>query len=468
MSWVCALAILTWAAEPVQVAPTDAGSPAASGSKRGPLHDKRLQRTVRRVASLVERLSGRQFLVPPVVELATEQAFGVMLREESALINRAVHRDTAPELRERIVREAHQGILPGLLGKYGVFEDKLFLVAENLREVATELGESEADVVTLVLAHELVHALHDQHADLASLVARLPDRDALWALMATSEGLANWVEGRLADELGLGAVHEEMNRLQGWTEEGPLNPESFEIWSRYGLGSRMIAHHFAEGGLERVWAVALAPPSLTRGLFRPETWPSHRAPPALDYASVLRGTEQLVTRGDWLVAISVLGEGPLFAEAYGAGDPARVDAVIGHIEEAWLLEAVRPDRQAQIRIVVFDGPDGPKDYLALLRDHDEGLADRLGTRLLREVDVTTEPFEQVDGDVAARRTSMVEGLAGTRLERHSAWVVRGDTLVVVLTESFRPGLRLGWTIDSVFARLQAARRGEPLPPPRRP
>ena len=82
--------------------------------------------------------------------------------------------------------------------------------------------------------------------------------------------------------------------------------------------------------------------------------------------------------------------------------------------------------------------------------------------------MTTEPFDQVAGDVAARRNSAVVGLSGTRLERYSAWVVRGNTLVVVLTEDFRPGLRLGWAIDAVFARLDAARMGAPLPPPRRP
>jgi len=460
--WILALVSVAFGAEP---ATTEAEAP---GAGRDPFRARYLKRALRRVVPAVEEAAGRPFLSPPVVELATNEVFEAMLREESALIYAAVHRDTAPELRERIVREARQGIDPGLLGKYGMFEDKLFLCADNLRRAAAEVEEPPGRLATVVLAHELVHALHDQYADLASLVRALPDRDALWALMGTAEGLANWVEGRAAEELGLQEVHEKMKRLQGWSDDGPLTPEAFAIWSRYGLGSQMIAHHFAEGGLERVWAVATRPPASTRGLFRPETWPAERTAPTLDYAAVLRGTEQLVTRGDWLVAISPLGEGPLHAEAYGAGEPSRVEAVLGHLREAWTLEAVRPDRQAQIRVLVFDGAHGARAYLELLKDNDEGLADRLGTRLEREVDVVTRPFDQVEGDITARRDSVVVGLAGTRLERYAAWVVRGDTLVVVLTEDFRPGLRLGWAIESVFARLEAARAGEPLPPPQKP
>ncbi len=471
MVWLSTILLLTTAAESDPPVPVDWGKE-APGARRDPFRPRRLKRLVRKVVPAVERAAGRAFRTPPVVEIAEPEPFDEVVRQETRLVYDAVYRDTPEALRARMVDEIHGALRSGLLGKYGIFRDTLYLSPDSLRAAAAKMGSETAsltDVVTVVLAHELVHALHDQHADQVALVEGLTDRDAMWALESTSEGLANWVEARVAAELGLTPVHEALNRLQGWsTAEGLVEPEAFETWSKYGLGHDMMAHHFARGGLERVWAVAARPPEQTRGVFRPEEWPSEREPPSLDYAAVLRGTEQLVTRGDWRIAISPLGEAPLWAEAYGAGDPARVHAVVGRIEEAWSLEAVRPDRQAQVRVVVFDGPEGARDYLALLEQHAEGLASRLGARLEREVEVVSEAFEQVDGDVAARRRSVVVGLGGTRLERHSAWVVRDDTLVVVLTEDFRPGLRLGWTIESVFARLEAARRGDALPPVERP
>ena len=369
--------MLAFAAEPADAPPDQPPhfEREAPGSRHDPFRDKLLKRALHKIVPAVERAAGRRFLAPPVVELAEDEPFQAMVRAETALIYEVVHRDTPPALRERIVAEATAGIQPGLLGKYGMFEDTLFLCPDNLRLAAVEIGDvAVSDLATVVLAHELVHALHDQHANLARLVRGLPDRDALWALMGTSEGLANFVEGRVAAELGLSAVHEKMNRLQGWTDEGPLRPEAFRIWSHYGLGSQMMAHHFAEGGLERVWAVALSPPTQTRALFRPETWPNPRPAPSVDYAAVPPGHRAARDPRGLAPFDLALGEAPLWAEAYGAGAPERVDAVLARIREAWSLEGVRPDRQAQIRVLVFDAPEGARDYLALLRDHDRGLA----------------------------------------------------------------------------------------------
>lgn len=464
--WILGLGMAAWSAEPAPAPPSETswGNEGPGGS-RDPFAEKRLRKIVQRVVPEVERAAGRPFRQPPKVELATPGSFDVILREEQALIQSAVNRDTDPALRARLVADARARIPPGLLGKYAVFEDTLYLCPDNLRVAATELGVSSlTEVVTLVLVHELGHALHDQYVDLAGLVGNLPDQDALWAFEGTTEGLANFVEARVARQLGLDDLSEKMNGLQGWsTKDGPASPGAFRIWSLYGQGAAMMAWHYDQGGVDRFWKVALQPPASSRGLFRPETWPAMPAAPSLDYAAVLRGTEQVVTRGDWLIAISRLGEGPLRAEAFSGGDPDALDPVLAEVAEAWQLDAVRTDRRAEIRILTFRNAAGATAYLGLMKGHDQGVASRLGSQLDREVEVVTAPFEAVAGDAAARRTSMVVGLSGTRLERRSAWVVRGDTLVVVLTEDFRPGKRLAWAIETVFARLEAARRGQPLP-----
>jgi hypothetical protein len=87
----------------------------------------------------------------------------------------------------------------------------------------------------------------------------------------------------------------------------------------------------------------------------------------------------------------------------------------------------------------------------------------LAAGLGRAIEVTHQPFEQVPGDDAMLRVARIQGSGGVGMEQQSAWVVRGDTVVVVSTRGFRPGLRTGWAIESVFRRLEAAREGRPLP-----
>ncbi|MEO0604088.1 MAG: hypothetical protein AAF211_21805, partial [Myxococcota bacterium] len=166
-AWLAWLANLAWSADP-EAAPPDPEpvdwGREASGERGDPFRPKVLRKLIRKVVPAVERAAGRPFLTPPVVEVAAPEPFDAIVREETALIYSSVYRDTPPELRERIVSEIEGALQPGLLGKYGIFEDTLYLCPDSIRTAAASIGaERLSDVVTVILAHELVHALHDQH-----------------------------------------------------------------------------------------------------------------------------------------------------------------------------------------------------------------------------------------------------------------------------------------------------------------
>jgi hypothetical protein len=118
---------------------------------------------------------------------------------------------------------------------------------------------------------------------------------------------------------------------------------------------------------------------------------------------------------------------------------------------------VRDDRHVEIRVLEFDDPAWPKRYLDVLRAQQTTVAADLAAAIGREIEVRYEPFAQVPADDATLRISRVAGAGGVWSEKHAAWVVRGSTLVVVEAERFRPGLRMGWTVEEVFHRLEAAR-----------
>jgi hypothetical protein len=437
--------------------------------KADPFSPLNLARAVREVVPLVERASGRPFLTPPVVELATTEGMKAMALEEDALISAAVLRDTPEALRQQIAEaRAEAAGTAGLLGKYGLFTDKLVLCKDEIAAAAVGSGLPSSaipDVLLVVLAHELTHALHDQHVDLAEQIRQLPDQDALWAASGTWEGLATWVSERVAAELGLQETWVWMASLQGWSPSGLDIKTAYPVWAMYGRGRDTMARHFELGGLDRVWSVAAQPPQTSAGLFRPDSWPAARTPPAVDYAAVLRTTDQVLTKADWVVGISVLGEFHLRGEAVIGGNEPALDEILAHLRQSWALEATRTDRQGEIRILEFDDATWPARYLDALREQQTADAALLAQAIDREVEVTYTPFTQVPADSATLRTSRVMGAGGVSTERHAAWVVRQSTLVVVTAEGFRPGLRLGWTVDEVFRRLEAARQGAPLPEP---
>ena len=117
-----------------------------------------------------------------------------------------------------------------------------------------------------------------------------------------------------------------------------------------------------------------------------------------------------------------------------------------------------PIGRAKIRLLEFDAPEHARSYLDALRTQrtaDDALVASLSGQ---EIEVVWTPLTGVAGDLVVGRTLRIAGAGGTFTERHSAWVVRGATVVVVSADGFRPGLRLGWTVDAVYARLDARAR----------
>jgi hypothetical protein len=435
-----------------------------AAERQDPFSESSLERAVRRVVPLVEEAAGRPFLEPPVVALATPEVLAKMVREEEELISSVVLRDTPAEVRAARA-EQHARVIDGagLLGKYGIFENTLYLCEASIAEATVQSGRPTSavgDVAAVVLAHELTHALHDQHSDLERIVRDLADQDALWAASGTWEGLATWVSERVAEELELGDAFTMLAALQGWSPAGLEETDAYPVWATYGRGRDAIAWHFDRGGFDRVWAVATTPPRSSSGVFRPEQWADPRPDPDLDYGAILRGTEQLLTKGEWVVGISVLGEFELRGEAVVGDNEPELDAILAHLAQSWQLTATRPDRSATVRVLHFEDAGWALKYLDALRQQQTADAARLATAVGREIEVHVEPFD-VPGDASILRHAKVTGLGGTVAERHAAWVVRGDTAVVVTAEDFRPGLRLQWAVEEVFRRLDAARTGAP-------
>ncbi len=413
-----------------------------------------LQRELDILLPAIERQSGRTFHTRPKVELATPEVFKRILAEEQQLMLDVLMRDTPPELR---VSSEQSGVVPGLLGKYAVFDDTLFLCRDELERTAADLEVADPTrFARPVLVHELVHALHDQQVDLTVQLRALQDLDAFRANQATAEGLATWVTERVAAELDFLPDAQRLEALQGWSDGKLVVKEQFSIWAAYGLGRESIAAHFAAGGHEQVWRVAVTPPVWSRGVFDPTQAFTPRPAPSRDWSATLLGAEKKLTDADWVVWTSLLGDYDLVGEALLGDNVDALEGVAAHLVDAWHLQGSLPDRDGEIRVLRFDGPEWPLKYLDLLQAQQVAEAARGSVPGVSEVDITFTPWDKVPGDRAVLRDSRLAGAPGVYTERHAGWVVRGDTLVVVVAGRFRPGLRLQWTIEEVFTRLAGA------------
>jgi len=429
---------------PIEVAlpePVDPWSPAA------------LQAYVDEIAPLVEEHAGRRFDSPPPLEVFDPAAFAEYVGKESKLIMDAVYRDTPEPIRQAKADAAAKAQMGGLFGKFGIFDGKTYIVPKAIEAAAEHDQAAAVDMAKIVIAHELTHALQNQEYDARDQLQHLIDLDQFHVWSSVSEGGANYVAVRVARDLGLEAEFWDLTKEQGWGPDGLDQPLAYPIWMRYGRGMTMLEEVVAAGGMEAFWKWHAAPPVSSSMIFRPETYSTELPARALDLPEVLRGTEQQLTRADWMTSNTRLGEFALRGDAIRTGKEAEFEPLLAHLVDAQHLDLSLPDRSGDIRVLVFDSPDNAGAYLELLRAEQTVEGQLLAKMLGVTVEVTYAEVKGVSADATLLRSQFVPIGDGRFREERTAWAQRGPYIVAVKAARFRPGLRLANTLNAVLERL---------------
>jgi hypothetical protein len=263
------------------------------------IHDGAVNQTkAREIETGLERFRGLDFSVPvPLVLKTRDQAFEMMRAE--------IGRDhTDDQMRIGSLTGEMTGVYPAgialkaealkllrsqVAGFYDPRAKQMVLV-----EGAIDIGfwNSAAGFVTrrdlageMLLAHELTHAMQDQHFHIEQMIDKVKDNDDRdLALKAVAEGDATlagygYVAGNLSDA-SLGAIIDRMNDLprtmaarSGDVPLGLTAPMIFQ----YAAGVRFIAEAYRRGGWATVNAIYADPPQATLQIMYPELYLDRRA-----------------------------------------------------------------------------------------------------------------------------------------------------------------------------------------------
>jgi len=411
------------------------------------LTEEHLNALVRELVPLVEEAGGRTFEEVPHARLGRRSDLEAILEDEFLLIMGRMY--DVPDYVLRQLAERTRASAPGVVGKYGVRTHVLYVSPEAVDAVTRGAGlppSRAGDVARLVMAHEMAHALQGQEAGLEDFESAR-DMEELDAVRGVTEGHANFVEKRVAEKLGLEEVTRALNLSQGWGDEGPADLGSFELWAIYGQGMHFVEYQYERGGMERVWAVLREPPPSTTMLFRPETY-APTLPDPVDYTAAMSGVEEELTEGRWVAIHSRVGELTLRAESLGV-DPEAVDEALHHVEDGFVKEAFKLDRGAEIRILDFDDPQSAIRYLDLVTAQPAPSPASTGGTWRDEV----APWTGVEADRAVRRVAGPLDLVQFEVEQ--VWIARGDRLILVQAQGFRPGIRMRQAVERLLRQLEA-------------
>jgi hypothetical protein len=223
-----------------------------------------------------------------------------------------------PDLKaNEVLDKAHESAVnlsSSLMGKYSSIDKKLYI---SLRTIERGMGynrlkmEQGKGIAKIILIHELVHALQDQHLDLTRLILSAHNENEMGAISAVMEGQATWAQQSVGSRLGL---DQELRDTKTVLLGGKINMysgvlkimqqmERNAVDGTYMKGRDFVQYHFEQGGISKVWEVLEKPPVRYAMILNPSTYsPVREVIP--DYTSVFDTDELTISFGvdkkDWI------------------------------------------------------------------------------------------------------------------------------------------------------------------------
>jgi hypothetical protein len=312
---------------PATTAPADPAGPAPGGSSSGDINAQ-----VEEISAFVEQERGLEFDEPVAVEALPADEFKERVLEEFETEQDELETEGA------LLRAG--GIVPP---DTDIVQSQLDLLGDGVLgfydPVTKELvvrRDSSGPLVRSVIAHELTHALDDQHFDLDRPELAELDDGSDWAFLALVEGSAKRVENAYLAEL----TPEEQDQLAD--EQMTLALDQMDtmlasplvlaqiLMAPYDYGAPFVDALIAAGGLDRLDAAFDNPPTSSEQVLDSTRFdgdqPMEVTTPPADGEIIDDGVLGQLFTG------FLLAESTGLDDLFGGVDPGQLEDVLGNID----------------------------------------------------------------------------------------------------------------------------------------
>ena len=436
-----------------------------SGIKTKPIYTADLAKSyLAEVAPLVEQAAGRKLKKIPSIKLVTPEEIVPTLKLELIPQLRAL----LPGLSEDDIASYASGTAEAyslaVLGKYGTSKQIIYLIPANLpkRLKASDISQTDQQqVVELVIAHELTHALQDQYVGLARLLRTSGSIEKSLATNATMEGQAMFVQDQVAEALKFGDAQRKFARAlvaDPAAGKDPLsdiytNMSSKVMRDIYMGGRDFIAWQYKAGGNERVWNILAHPPANTSMIFHPDTY-TQDSTSTTDYAAVLKGMEKRFGNRNWTVQNNAVGE-IQFRAVYAPMDDKVRDKVITNIEQAQsLMASDGANGAASIAVMVLKDSSIAPDMFSAIEQMTKANIEKINKGSSVKISPPVFTDFSMDNVSAGRRFSFTVKQGKLSYPNEFVHVCRGRVALEIFTQKVDlPQKRAADIAEEIFKRL---------------
>ena len=256
------------------------------------VNDANIKRMTERAGPLIEELTGRTYKNSVEFKLVKRDIVRDVLAEELLPQLNKLLKGAAPDMISRQAETAAHMMSQAVLGKYSYLKKALYLVPDNVVSQVEMLEVNDEDLedfVFLVVAHEMVHALDDQHFDLQKILETRDSAEKMQAFNAFTEGHAVYVTEQVADRLKLSEMARKLSvkSAAGITDESNRMQQQV-FYNIYVLGSKFVETIIDSKGPSIIAKAFAAPPASTQHIMHPAEYLDPSIVNSLDYVALLQ------------------------------------------------------------------------------------------------------------------------------------------------------------------------------------
>ena len=248
-----------------------------------------------------------------------------------------------------------------LFGKYGLKDKKLYIMPRNIVPLMKRVGiplSMVKPLVEIVIAHELVHALQDQHANITKKVFSAKSQDSMVALNAVMEGHAVFMQESVGTSMGYDKEIIEFSNIFSTSQTGKgsekrnlLNMETSVSSLAYVLGKKFIDYIVSTFGRKYLWKVLQNPPKSSAMVANPESY-SSKNDETLPLAKIFENLDPLISPKKLITnkqEIGILN----FNAMYPGMNPQKKLAMIKSAKQAFIYTFKEKDKPGNNSITLF-------------------------------------------------------------------------------------------------------------------
>ncbi len=268
-------------------APQTGRVPVVTSVEQQPYSLQHVHEYARQVLPLVEQAAGRKLKDLPSILVVTRREYvDEMVQPVQSRSNSKA--DSGPSSRRPDPKQ-YEPLANYIFGAYDPKDNEIYLLPENFKPRLMTAGVPErfhAQILKMVVAHELTHALQRQETSSKARISGRRSHGQYFAQRAMIEGHATFVMNQVARKLGIEEAISQFEKTLavGLTistdpkDEAANEEYRPELRSAYLDGEKFIRWHYEHGGNDRVWEIFRNPPTDKSMILRPETYvPAARA-----------------------------------------------------------------------------------------------------------------------------------------------------------------------------------------------